>query len=105
MLERLGESEETHDAVMRLLLKQGKLLSCCRFIRQHRLFAYPPRTVLAAAAASDDRLLFRAIYLFFLQRNEVWRGSADFVVAEDCEEFTALFQQRESTEAAAARGL
>ena len=65
----------------------------CRIIRANRLLTYPPRPVLAAAVASEDSGLFYAVYTFFTQRNEIWRGSAAFLPEEGCEEYVGKWEQ------------
>ena len=92
MFRRLGPLG--NDALMRCLLSRGMLLSACRFIRAQRLLNFPPRPLLVAAAGHKDRAsLFPAIFHFFLQRNEVWRGAPDFLPEEDCDEFVALWER------------
>ena len=101
MFRRLGPLG--NDALMSCLLERGKLLAACRFIRSQRLLNYPPRPLLAAACAHRDHAsLFPAVFHFFRQRNEVWRGSPDFLPEEDCEEFVAVWER--SYGDAAARG-
>ena len=92
MFRRLGPLG--NDALMSCLLSRGKLLAACRFIRAQRLLNFPPRPLLVAAAAHKDHAsLFPAIFHFFLQRNEVWRGAPDFLPEEDCDEFVALWER------------
>ena len=93
MLRRLGAA--SNETVMGHLLAKGDLLGACRFIRHQRLLAYPARTLLAAAAArDDDPSLFAAVYSFFQQRNEVWRGSAAFLPEEGCDEYVGMWEER-----------
>ena len=93
MLRRLGAA--SNETVMAHLLAKGDLLGACRFIRHQRLLAYPARTLLAAAAArDDDPSLFAAVYSFFQQRNEVWRGSAAFLPEEGCDEYVGMWEER-----------
>ena len=89
MLRRLGST--ANDLIMEHLLEQGKLLAACRFIRHQRLLAYPARPLLGAAAASGDAATFAAVFSFFQQRNEVWRGSPAFLPEEGCEEFVRMW--------------
>ena len=91
MFRRLGPLG--NDALMSCLLERGRLLAACRFIRAQRLLNYPPRPLLAAAAAHRERAsLFPAVFHFFSQRNEVWRGSPAFLPDEGCDEFVALWE-------------
>lgn len=90
MLKRLGAA--ANDTIMRHLLEQGQLLAACRFIRHQRLLAYPARPLLAAAAASGNAATFAAVFSFFQQRNEVWRGSPAFLPEEGCNEFVLKWE-------------
>ena len=92
MLRRLGAA--SNETVMGHLLAKGDLLGACRFIRHQRLLAYPAKTLLAAADDDDDPAVFAAVYSFFLQRNEVWRGSADFLPEEGCDEYVRIWEER-----------
>ena len=86
---------------MSCLLERGKLLAACRVIQKQRLLSYPPRPLLAAAAASPEcNSLFPAVLSFFRLRNEVWRGSAAFVPEEQCDEFVARWEGRHSEQVA-----
>ena len=89
MFKRLGPLG--NDALMSCLLERGQLLAACRFIRSQRLLTYPPRPLLAAAASKEPPT-FAAVFTFFRQRNEVWRGSPAFLPEEECEEYVAMWE-------------
>ena len=80
MLRRLGGG--ANELILEHLLSHGQLLAACRFIRHERLFGYPARPLLAAAAASGNAETFAAVFGFLQQRNEVRRGGPAFLPEE-----------------------
>jgi hypothetical protein len=66
-------------------------VKACRFIRHERLFGYPARPLIAAAAASGSTETFTAVVSFLQQRNEVSRGGPAFLPEEGCDEFVRMF--------------
>jgi hypothetical protein len=92
MLRRLGPP--AHGLLVDHLVLTGDVLAACRAIRHLRLLAYPPRPLLEAAVARRDPTVFPTVYAFLALRNRSCRGSTVFLPEEDCDEFTARYNEQ-----------
>jgi len=91
MMWRLGA--RTHGALVDRLLHKGDVLVACRAIRHLGLFGYPPAPILEAASKKDDPTVFSTAYAFLSLRNRSYRGSTAFLPEENCDGFTARYEE------------
>lgn len=92
MLRRLGAP--AHGLIVDHLVRKGDVMAACRTIRHLRLLAYPSRPLLEVAAARRDPTVFPTVYAFLALRNRSCRGSTSFLPEEDCDEFTARYNEQ-----------
>lgn len=75
MLKRLNANE----IIIEILLEQGKVIDAIRLAKQYsNIDAIPARKFLEAAHKSDDKMVFFAVYNFFVARNQRLRANRDF---------------------------
>ena len=76
-LERRG-GVSAHDAVVRALLAQGRLLSALRYVRRREVTSVPPAAFLDAALAEGSPVVYAAVFRFCLEQVPDFKATANF---------------------------